>query len=80
MIEAFGYFSAFQMGLSSLGFTTEDAEAINRGIARALGESEPSAEMMALVQTPVFQSFIQSVCRQLRRSRKRPQPPQPGVI
>ena len=59
MIEAFGYFSAFQMGLSSLGFTTEDAEAINRGIARALGESEPSAEMMALVQSPVFQSFIQ---------------------
>jgi FKBP-type peptidyl-prolyl cis-trans isomerase len=59
MIEAFGYFSAFQMGLSNLGFTTEDAEAINRGITRALGDSEPSPEMMAMVQGPVFQSFIQ---------------------
>ena len=80
MIEAFGYFSAFQMGLSSLGFTTEDAEAINRGIARALGESEPSAEMMALVQSPVFQSFIQERVQAAQAEQESGPPPQPGEI
>ena len=59
MMEAFGYFSAFQMGLSNLGFTAEDAPAINRGITRALGDTEPSPEMMQMVQGEVFQSFIQ---------------------
>lgn len=59
MMEAFGYFSAFQMGLANLGFTAEDAPAINRGITRALGDSEPSPEMMAMVQDEAFQSFIQ---------------------
>ncbi len=59
MMEAFGYFSAFQMGLANLGFTAEDAPAINRGITRALGDSEPIPEMMTLVQSDAFQGFIQ---------------------
>lgn len=59
LIEAFGYFSAFQMGLSNLGFSQEDGAAITRGINRALGDSEPAPEMMELVQGETFQSFIQ---------------------
>ncbi len=59
LIEVFGYFSAFQAGFTAFGFGPEDAAAINKGVSQALGDEEPSAEMIAIVQSPEFQAFIQ---------------------
>ena len=60
MVEAFGYFSAFQLGIKQLGFEANDFDAILKGFASALKDAEPSAEMLAVVQSPAFQAFIQS--------------------
>ncbi|NCG08216.1 MAG: hypothetical protein GWO81_01390 [Verrucomicrobia bacterium] len=60
MVEAFGYFSAFQLGIKQLGFEASDSEAILKGFSKALGADEPSAEMLAVVQSPTFQAFIQA--------------------
>jgi FKBP-type peptidyl-prolyl cis-trans isomerase len=60
MVEAFGYFSAFQMGLKQLGFGPEDSEAILKGFTAALSDEEPVAEKLAVVQSPAFQQFIQA--------------------
>ena len=60
MVEAFGYFSAFQMGIKQLGFEASDSEAILKGFSAALKDAEPSAAMLAVVQSPAFQEFIQA--------------------
>ncbi len=60
MVEAFGYFSAFQLGIKQLGFEASDSEAILKGFSKALGADEPSPEMLAVVQSPAFQAFIQA--------------------
>ena len=49
MVEAFGYFSAFQLGIKQLGFEADDFDAILKGFASALEDAEPSAEMLAVV-------------------------------
>ena len=59
LTEVFGYFSAFQAGFTAFGFGPEDAAAINKGVTQALSDEEPSAEMIAIVQSPEFQAFIQ---------------------
>jgi FKBP-type peptidyl-prolyl cis-trans isomerase len=60
MVEAFGYFSAFQLGIKQLGFEASDSEAILKGFSAALKDAEPSAAMLAVVQSPAFQAFIQA--------------------
>ena len=60
MVEAFGYFSAFQLGIKQLGFEASDSEAILKGFAAALKDEEPTAAMLAVVQSPAFQAFIQA--------------------
>jgi FKBP-type peptidyl-prolyl cis-trans isomerase len=60
MVEAFGYFSAFQLGIKQLGFEASDSEAILKGFSAALKDAEPSAAMLAVVQNPAFQAFIQA--------------------
>ena len=59
MIEAFAYFSTFQSGYQAFGFSSEDATAITSGVALALADSEPSDAMIALIQSPEFQAFMQ---------------------
>lgn len=59
LVEAFGYFSAFQLGIKQLGFEASDSEAILKGFANALEDGEPSVEMLTVVQSPAFQTFIQ---------------------
>ncbi len=58
LVEMLGYLTVFQSGMKELGFTVEDAPAIAKGIERALGDSEPSAELLA--KMPAFQEFIQA--------------------
>jgi FKBP-type peptidyl-prolyl cis-trans isomerase len=59
MIEAFAYFSTFQSGYQAFGFSSEDATAITSGVALALADTEPSDAMIALIQSPEFQAFMQ---------------------
>ncbi|HBO57828.1 MAG TPA: hypothetical protein DD622_05250 [Opitutae bacterium] len=59
MIEAFAYFSTFQSGYQAFGFSSEDATAITSGVALALADTEPSDTMIALIQSPEFQAFMQ---------------------
>ena len=59
MIEAFAYFSTFQSGYQAFGFSSEDATAITSGVALALSDAEPSDAMIALIQSPEFQAFMQ---------------------
>lgn len=59
MIEAFAYFSTFQSGYQAFGFSAKDATAITRGVALALSDTEPSDAMIALIQSPEFQAFMQ---------------------
>ena len=59
MIEAFAYFSTFQSGYQAFGFSSEDATAITSGVALALSDTEPSDAMIALIQSPEFQAFMQ---------------------
>lgn len=58
-IEAFAYFSTFQSGYQAFGFSADDAELITKGVAKALADAEPSADMIALIQSPEFQAFMQ---------------------
>lgn len=60
LVEAFGYFSVFQMGFKQLGFGSDEAAAISKGMTQALGDAEPAAAMMAIVQSPEFQQFMQA--------------------
>ena len=59
MIEAFAYFSTFQSGYQAFGFSAKDATAITSGVALALSDTEPSDAMIALIQSPEFQAFMQ---------------------
>ncbi len=59
MIEAFAYFSTFQSGYQAYGFSAEDAAEITSGVALALSDTEPSDAMIALIQSPQFQAFMQ---------------------
>ena len=59
MIEAFAYFSTFQLGYQAFGFSAKDATAITSGVALALSDTEPSDAMIALIQSPEFQAFMQ---------------------
>ena len=51
MVEAFGYFSAFQLGIKQLGFEASDSEAILKGFAAALKDED---NILAVVQSPAF--------------------------
>ena len=59
MIEAFAYFSTFQSGYQAFGFSAKDVTAITSGVALALSDTEPSDAMIALIQSPEFQAFMQ---------------------
>ena len=43
----------------AFGFSSEDATAITSGVALALADTEPSDAMIALIQSPEFQAFMQ---------------------
>ncbi|MGJ8639425.1 MAG: FKBP-type peptidyl-prolyl cis-trans isomerase [Opitutaceae bacterium] len=58
LVEMLGYLTVFQSGMKELGFTPEDAPAISKGIARALGDDAPDQSMLA--KMPAFQTFIQA--------------------
>jgi len=59
LIEAFAYFSTFQSGYQAFGFGVDDAAAITKGVTQALADAEPSEAMIALIQSPEFQAFMQ---------------------
>ena len=68
MVEAFGYFSVFQMGIKQLGFGAAEGSAIARGFTQALADESPSPEMMAVVQSPAFQQFMQERMEEARQA------------
>ncbi len=60
LTEAFGYVVALQSGFKELGFKAKDAPLIAKGLARALADKVPSPDMMSIIQSSAFQSFMEA--------------------